>query len=132
MEAFEFEDKARCLFETFVPLGATLAYIWWWQCVTCWPILVNLKAFQNNQGWEARRRQRNSNEPFSRKGIETYGIYLPLFGCFIFRHSFPRRREGREGSKTFSSRWWRLKRSACGSSWPAERNFGLAAMMGGG
>ena len=37
--------------------------------VACWPILVNLRAFENNQGWEAKRRQRNSNEPFSRKAV---------------------------------------------------------------
>ena len=36
-------------------------------CVGSWPILVNLRAFENNQGWEVKRRERNSNEPFSRK-----------------------------------------------------------------
>ena len=56
--------------------------------MACWPILVNLRAFENNQGWEAKRRQRNSNEPFSRKAVywglwnlppPVWWLYLPAF-----------------------------------------------------
>ena len=60
--------------------------------------------------------------------IEAYGIYLPLFGGFIFLHSFLRRRRQR-GLESLTWSRWGLKRSASGSSWP-ERNFWLAAMMG--
>lgn len=64
--------------------------------------------------------------------IEAYGIYLPLFGGFIFLHSSFRRRRQREregGLESLTWSRWGLKRSASGSSWP-ERNFWLAAMMG--
>ena len=61
--------------------------------------------------------------------IEAYGIYLPLFGGFIFLHSFLRRRRERGGLESLTWSRWGLKRSASGSSWP-ERNFWLAAMMG--
>ena len=136
---FEFKDKGRCLFETFssplpLSLWATLAYIWWCPCVACCPILVNLRAFQNNQGWVARRRrQRNSNEPFSRKawywGLWNLPppVYLPPF--------FLQKERERGVKPVAAGGGWKDQCVAhlghLGSSWPAaERNFGLAAMMG--
>ena len=64
-------------------------------------------------------------------GIEAYGIYLPLF---IFLHSSSGRRE-RGVKPVAAGGGWKDQCVAhlghLGSSWPAaERNFGLAAMMG--
>ena len=58
-------------------------------------------------------------------GIEAYGIYTPSLWWLYLPAFFLW-----EGRLSTWSRW-SLERSACGSSWP-ERNFGLAAMMGGG
>ena len=72
---FQFKDKGCCLFRGVPLLQTPPPYLHIFASyggggrVACWPILVNLRAFENNQGWEAKRRQRNSNEPFSCKAV---------------------------------------------------------------
>ena len=47
--------------------------------VGSWPILVNLRAFENNQGWEVKRegKETQMNLLAVKPVIEAYGIYLP-------------------------------------------------------